>query len=77
MAKTSVRTNPVVYLELSAEEAVWLKAYMQNSIGSHFDPPSDYESQEDRTTRKAIFEALPWGSDLLSCPRPLHLDLNS
>jgi hypothetical protein len=65
MAKISIRTNPVVHLELSAKEAVWLKAYMQNPLGSHFDPPSDYESQEDRTIRLAIFEALPWESGLL------------
>ena len=70
MAKVSIRTNPVVYLELSAEEAGWLKAYMQNSIGSQFDPPSDHESQEDRTNREAIFGALPWGSDLLGSTNP-------
>ena len=70
MAKVSIRTNPVVCLELSAEEADWLKAYMQNSIGSQFDPPSDHESQEDRTTRKAIFDALPWGSDLYGSSTP-------
>ncbi len=66
MAKSKTRTTPVISLELSAEEAYWLKAYLQNSIGAHFDPPSDYERQEDRTTRMAIFEALPSFDDLMT-----------
>jgi len=58
MAHASIRTTHIVQLELSAEEATWLRAYVQNSLGAHFDPPSDYEDKRDLRIRSAIFEAL-------------------
>ena len=55
MAKATVRTNPVVYLELSLEEAFWLKRLTQNFLG----PEPEAEGNQSRRIRSAIFEALP------------------
>ena len=54
MAKATVRTNLVVYLELSSEEALWLKGLTQN----FWVPETETETENDRKIRRAIFEAL-------------------
>lgn len=55
MAKATVRTNPVVHLELSLEEAFWLKSLTQNFLG----PEPEAEGNQSRRIRSAIFGALP------------------
>ena len=65
MAKSQIRLTPTVCLELSAEEATWLRALLQNPIGALQDPPSDYEDEFERRIRSAIFEALPSETTLL------------
>jgi len=59
MAKATVRNNPVVFLELSSEEALWLKALTQNFIGPTNPLPIEAENDQSRRIRRAIFEALP------------------
>jgi len=64
MAKATVRNNPVVNLELSSEEAFWLKSLTQNFIGPTDPLPNGFlhfeaENDQSRRIRRAIFEALP------------------
>jgi len=60
MAKAIVHTNPVVHLELSLEEAFWLKSHTQSFLG----PEPKTEDNQRRRIRSAIFEALPSFDDL-------------
>jgi hypothetical protein len=57
MAKATLRTNPVVHLELSLEEALWLKGLTQNFLSCT--SPSVTEDDQNCRIRCAIFEALP------------------
>ena len=56
MAKSKVEETVVVNLELTKEEAYWLKGLMQNPVcGSH---PSE-EDHQNHKVRSAIWNALP------------------
>jgi hypothetical protein len=58
MAKATLRTNPVVHLELSLEEALWVKGLTQNFL-SCTSPSVIGNTYRTRRIRRTIFEALP------------------
>lgn len=58
MAKASIRTSITLHLELSSEEATWLRALVQNPIGQEVNGfPPDEDAQE-RMIRTSIFNAI-------------------
>jgi hypothetical protein len=59
MASSKIRTTTIVTLELSSEEAAWLRALVQNPIGCEANGWPFDEPAQDRSIRKAIFSALP------------------
>lgn len=61
MAKATVHNTPVVHLELTADEALWLRALLQNPIGEE---SVLSELEQDREHREAIFSALPFEATL-------------
>jgi hypothetical protein len=61
MAKATVHNTPVVHLELTADEALWLRALLQNPIGGEED-----EYERNRKPRESIFSALPLETTLRS-----------
>lgn len=50
--KTFVQQTVVITLELTAKEALWLRAVMQN-------PLHEGENKDDRVMREALFNAIP------------------
>lgn len=61
MAKATVHSTPVVRLELTADEALWLRALLQNPIGGE---TLTEEDPWNREHREAIFSALPFEATL-------------
>jgi hypothetical protein len=59
MANAQVRTITTVVLELSPEEAAWLRALVQNPIGCEVNGFQPDEDSQNREIREAIFSALP------------------
>lgn len=51
MAKTTLSQKVTYHLDLSEEEAMWLKGYIQNAVTGD-------ENFQDAEMRKAIFMAL-------------------
>lgn len=57
MSKAIINTSVVVNLELSVDEATYLKGILQN-------PMIDDETTEDSIIRRAIFESLPSSNEI-------------
>lgn len=55
--KATSKFKPVVVLELTVEEARWLKGVMQNPLWG--DSPEE-ESIEDNNMRRKFFDAILW-----------------
>ena len=62
MAKATIRQTTVVDLQLTKEEARWLKSLVQNPI--HATHPSQ-EDPQDKKNRSALWNALPSLEDLV------------
>lgn len=58
MAKASIRASIVHHLELSSEEATWLRALVQNPISPEVNGFLHDEDARDRRIRESIFDAL-------------------
>lgn len=54
MAKSEIKQSRTVTLELSEDEARWLKGIMQNPIGCEY----DHELIEDQKHRASFWKAL-------------------
>ncbi len=54
MATATYKTTKVITLNLSAEEADYIKGMAQNYYGEY----PEYETEKDKQIRESIFEAL-------------------
>jgi len=50
--QSRTETKHTVHLELTEKEATWLRAYVQNYVGTLEEPTEEYDM------RKALFDAL-------------------
>lgn len=66
MADCQTFVNPVIRLELSPKEALWLRALLQNPL---LVDPLDAEDPGDEVIRSSIFTALPTESFLRYLPQ--------
>ncbi len=65
--KATIKTEVAITIEMSAEEAEWLRSYMQNSVNC---APED-EALRDREMRERFFKAVSPPSNVpYACPRP-------
>ena len=76
--RAEIKADVSITLTMAANEAIWLRAYLQNPMLSvehmpsevyniAFDNAPDNEDPLTREMRHAIFNALPSDSDIANC----------